>query len=200
MEDYDKDGNYDSYDALIWNDKALDGKAFKNWSEFNHPQLGKVEIGGFNPKFFSQNPPTEYLEEWAKKQAMFNLMLAEHLPQIEINEVIVTQKNVDTYKINISFTNTGFLPTALEQAKLVKIVKQDRVRLEFNEELIKNERVEIIVPKTIDKDIELGWTKRGENKKAEFEVKLNGIKKVECVIHLLSTRGGHKTQKITIGK
>jgi len=135
---------------------------------------------------------------------MFNIFLAKHLPQIELNSIKVIPSDKDNvYEIEVSFTNTGFLPTALEQAKLVKIVRQDRVRLEFDKELTKggkNKKVEIIVPEIQDKIVELGWTNKGEIKTARFKVKLNGIKKANCKVHILSSRGGHKIEEIVIGE
>ncbi|MFC1512230.1 M14 family zinc carboxypeptidase, partial [Candidatus Latescibacterota bacterium] len=203
VKDFDDDGIYDEYDALHWNDEVLGGKEFKQWEKFEHPQLGEIEIGGFNPKFFRQNPPVQFLEEWAQKQAMFNLMLAKHLPQIEINSVTVTPgKGEKVYDVEVTFTNTGFLPTALEQAKLVKIVEQDRVRLEFDKELtkdIKNKQVEILIPEIQNKDVKLGWTKSGETKTAKLTVQLNGVESVQCKVHVLSVRGGHLVKEITIG-
>ncbi len=203
MEDYNKDGDYDDIDALHWDDNFYGGKGFMEWEKFDHPQLGKVEIGGFNYKFFGQNPPPEFLEVWAKNQALFNLMLAKHLPQSEITSVKVNPgKEKNVFKIEVEFTNTGYLPTALEQAKLVKIVKPDRVRLEFDKELVKdkkNKKVEIILPGTKNKDMECGWTIKDEKKKVIFKVKLNDINNAECKVHLLSTRGGKVTKEINIG-
>jgi murein tripeptide amidase MpaA len=204
VKDYDNDGIFDNYDAFRWNEEALDGSGFKQWEKYEHPQLGAVEIGGFNPKFFHQNPPVQYLEEWVSNQAMFNVLLAKHLPQIEITAVNVKpadEKKV--YDIEVSFTNIGYLPTALEQAQLVKIVKPDRVRLEFDKELNrdkKNKKVEILIPAIQNKDVELGRTKNGETKTARLKVKLNGIKSAECTVHVLSSRGGHLTKEITIGE
>ncbi|MCE5248724.1 M14 family metallopeptidase [bacterium] len=204
MKDYDGDGNYDEYDALCWNDEACGGREFMQWTAYEHPQLGTVEIGGFNPKFFSQNPPVQYLEEWIRKEAMFNIYLARQLPQVEITSAVVKpSKNKDEYDVTVTFTNTGFLPTALEQAKLVKIVRPDRVRLEFDKELTKdrrNKKVEITLPDTQDKNVEVEWTKKGEIKTARFRVRLNGIESAKCTVHVLSTRGGHRTQEIVIGK
>ncbi len=204
IKDYDGDGNYDEYDALRWNDEACGGKEFKPWTKYEHPQLGTVEIGGFNPKFFSQNPPVQFLEEWIRKQAMFNIYLARQLPQIEITsaESRPSAEKGD-YDVTVTFTNTGFLPTAIEQAKLVKIVRPDRVRLEFEKELTsdrKNKKVEIVIPDIRDKDVDLGWTKQGEVKTARFRVRLNGVESVKCTVHVLSSRGGHRKQEIVIGK
>ncbi len=51
--DYDKDGRYDEWEVLRWNDENRAGKGdFKEWTAFTHPALGAVEIGGFNPKFY----------------------------------------------------------------------------------------------------------------------------------------------------
>jgi murein tripeptide amidase MpaA len=203
VKDYNNDGLRDSFDALCWNDEALEGKAFAPWTRYRHPQLGEVEIGGFNPKFFLTNPPPRFLEEWARKEALFNLMLAAHLPQIEVTQAGVKpadEKN--TFLVTVSFTNTGALPTALEQAKLVKIVRPDTVRLEFDESLVKDpadRKVEILEPKSRNKDVELGWTRKGEIKTAEFRVALKGIPDAKCKIHVLSTRGGHLEREITIG-
>jgi murein tripeptide amidase MpaA len=202
--DYDGDGILDEYDSLCWNDEACGGKEFKAWTKYEHPQLGTVEIGGFNPKFFSQNPPVQFLEEWIRKEAMFNLYLAQQLPQIELTSAAAKpagEKGV--YEVTVTFTNTGFLPTALEQAKLVKIVRPDRVRLEFDRELTrdrKNKKGEIIGPEIQDKDLDMGFTKNGEVKTARFRVRLNGIESAKCTVHVLSSRGGLRTREIVIGK
>ena len=64
--DYNNDGTIDDIDRLIMNDEEYDGKLFIDWKPFNHPQLGEVEIGGWNPKFFSQNSPPDQLERWRR--------------------------------------------------------------------------------------------------------------------------------------
>ena len=131
--DYDKNGRIEQWEVLRYCDEAFAGKCFMPWKKFPHPQLGEVEIGGFNPKFWSQNGPPEVLEKWAKNQAMFNLYMASSLPQIEVTNVAVTTvaaakagKDSATHELRITVRNTGRLPTALEQAKRVKIVRPDQ--------------------------------------------------------------------------
>ena len=106
------------------------------------------------------------------------------------------------YDVEVVFSNVGRLPTALEQAKLVKIVKEDRVRLEFDSALthFSDRRVEIIVPEIQDKVVKCGWLKGGERTTARLRVKLNGIDSAKCTVHVLSTRGGHKKKEIVIGE
>lgn len=51
--DYDKDGQVTEVEQLKWNDEEMGGKIFLDWKPFEHPQLGKVEIGGFTRKLFN---------------------------------------------------------------------------------------------------------------------------------------------------
>ena len=130
--DYDNNGFIEPIEVLRYCDEAFKGTCFKPWTKFQHPVLGEVEIGGYNPKFFSQNGPPEVLEKWARNQAMFNFYMARSLPQIEITDARVTalsgaQRDSATHEIRVTVRNSGFMPTALEQAKRVKIVRHDRV-------------------------------------------------------------------------
>ncbi len=190
--DYDKDGKISDLEVLGWNDEALGGKGFKNWERSVHPQLGEVEIGGFNPKFFRQNPPASVLEDWAKKEALFNLMLAKSLPQVKIVSVDVrpVKKEPGVLEVVAVFTNEGFLPTALEMAERVKIVNPDRAEISFTDK-----EMTLVGGK---KAIELGKLKSGEKKEARWKVKPEKAG-VEAEVSILSTRGGVARQKIKVG-
>jgi len=128
--DYNKDGVVDELDRLNYNDKELKVTRFQPWTKVIHPQYGEVEVGGWDPKFYNQNPPPEKMEEWAEKEARFNLMLAASLPHVVMQEPKVTAQG-DEYTIEVKVENQGFVPTALRQAQLVKIVRPDTVSLVF---------------------------------------------------------------------
>lgn len=202
MKDYNKDGEYDDYDAMRWDDEENGAKGFKPWTKITHPELGEVEIGGFHPKFFSQNGPPSQLESWAAKQARFNLAMAFELPQVEITDVAVKPVKGE-YEIKVKWTNSGKLPTALEQAKLVKIVQEDRVSLDIDKELTKGDKdakVVITSPDVKDKTIYAGYTGVREKKEATFKVKLNQAGPVKMKVKLVSTRGGVIEREITVGQ
>jgi len=202
MEDYNNDGIYDDFDGITWDDKENNGNGFREWEPFDHPTLGEVEIGGFHPKFFSQNGPGWQLEGWAKKQALFNLAMAMELPQIELDDVVVKQNKDNKYEVTVKWTNTGKLPVALEQAKLVKIVQEDRIQLNFDNDLTKgfeDAKVKILTPSTFNKTIKAGYTKAGESKSASFEIELNGIDGAKATLKILSTRGGYIEKEVIIG-
>lgn len=200
MKDYDGDGVLDDYDALRWDDEENGSRGFKVWEKFMHPQLGEVEIGGFHPKFFSQNGPPWQLEGWIKKQSLFNVAMAMDLPELIMEDAIV-QKIGNEYEITIKWKNVGKLPVALDQAKRVKIVQEDRVMLEFDKELTKGHEkaiVQISEPSLYDKTIYAGYTEAGEEKEVKFRVKVNQKDPVKAKVKLLSTRGGYLEQEVTL--
>ena len=203
MKDYNEDGIYDDYDALMWDEEANEGKGFKSWTPMTHPTLGEVEIGGFHPKFFGQNGPTWQLENWAKKQALFNLAMAKKLPELKVENVSVKKISEGEFEVALTWKNVGGLPVALEQAKLVKIVQEDRVSLTFDKELTKGyeeAKVKIVSPELYDKTIYAGYTGLGETKSVTFKVQVAGDEEVKGKIKLSSTRGGFFEQEFILNK
>lgn len=133
--DYNNDGRIDQYEVLRYNDERFGGRGYQMWTKVLHPDLGEVEVGGIDPKFWAQNPPAEDLERWARNQAMFNLTMAMDLPKVEITDVQAarvrgTPKDSATHEVKVTVRNTGRIPTALEQAKRVHMVKPDMLTLE----------------------------------------------------------------------
>jgi hypothetical protein len=120
----------DELDRLQYNDKELKVSRFQPWTKIIHPDYGEAEVGGMNPKFWSQNPPPELLEIWAEREARFNLMLAASLPKVVMAEPTITSQG-DEYTIALALENQGVIPTALRQAQLVKIVRPDTVSMVF---------------------------------------------------------------------
>lgn len=182
--DYDGDGRIDETDVLRYCDEVFGGKCFQPWTKFTHPVLGEVEIGGFNPKFFSQNGPPEVLERWARNQAMFNLYMAMSLPQVEIVDVKAVAakaaKDSATHELRVTVRNRGRLPTALEQAKKIKIVRPDRIVADFGRG--SGSRVVGRPPEF--------WLGGGETKTITLRVKAAADSVRKATLKLQSTRGG----------
>jgi len=129
--DYNKDGVVnDELDRLNFNDKELKVTRFQPWKKIIHPDYGAAEVGGWDGKFWSQNPPPELLETWIEKEGRFNLMLASSLPRVVMSEPKVTGQGTE-FTIEVTVENQGVIPTALKQAQLVKIVRPDTVSLVF---------------------------------------------------------------------
>jgi hypothetical protein len=131
--DLDGNGQADDWEKLQWLDKNRPGKNdFQPWTKATHPTLGEVEVGGWNPKFWSQNPPPEMLEKWARGEAMFNIYLAQQMAQVKIVSATTKPAADGATELTVTVTNEGGLPTALEIAKRVKIVREDNVSLEYD--------------------------------------------------------------------
>lgn len=131
--DYDGDGRFDQWELSRWCHEAGRDDCFIEWEEIDHPDLGEVEVGGINPKFWSQNPQPDLLEPWASKQGEFNLWMTEQVPDVNIvsatSRPLRDQEDGATHLIQVRVRNTGLLPTALEMAKQIKIVKPDTFSL-----------------------------------------------------------------------
>ncbi|MGY8798196.1 MAG: M14 family metallopeptidase [Longimicrobiales bacterium] len=111
--DYDGDEVISQSEQHRFNDEELEGRYFSDWVAFDHPQLGAVEIGGWHSKFWGQNPPPEFLEAETAKQMPWAIYLAEQSPLIEVGSPVVTAAGNGTFRIEVTVTNTGFLPTSL---------------------------------------------------------------------------------------
>jgi murein tripeptide amidase MpaA len=97
---------------MKWNDEQMDGEVFVDWMEFDHPQLGKVELGGWLPKFGRQNPPAKLLQDEIHKNMLFSLAFAASLPGLAVNTLKAEKVAEDVYKVSAKVENTGYLPTS----------------------------------------------------------------------------------------
>ena len=111
--DYDGDGEVSEAEQHRFNDEELGGRYFSDWTPYDHPQLGAVEIGGWHAKFWGQNPPPEFLEEETEQQLHWILYLAEQSPLIEVSDPEVTAVGDGTFHVAVTVTNTGFQPTSV---------------------------------------------------------------------------------------
>ncbi len=114
--DENKDGRTSDEELIKWNDSALGGKYFVNWQSFNHPQLGAVEIGGWNYKFIRQNPPPQFLKAEIELYLPWMLWLAEVSPRVVIkNAKVTTVEKGKVMKLTVTIQNEGWLPTNISK-------------------------------------------------------------------------------------
>jgi hypothetical protein len=110
----------DDLKMLKWSDEALGGKGYVDWYPFDHPQLGPVELGGWNRLYAFRNPPPEFLE---KEIALFPDWLVWHLlisPRLELHEVSSKPLGDQTYQVRLVVRNSGWLPTYVTKKALEK--------------------------------------------------------------------------------
>ena len=107
---------------LKWSDEALGGKGYVDWYPYDHPQLGPVELGGWDQLYAFRNPPAEFLE---KEIAPFSDWLVWHLlisPRLELYEARAKPLGEDTYHVRLVVYNSGWLPTYVTKKALEKKV------------------------------------------------------------------------------
>ena len=124
-----------------WIDKNVpevkSGKPIKEWEAFDHPQLGKVEIGSLDFKYTWQNCPPGYLEQEVEKNTNFCLRMAATLPQLNIDSFVSEKVGEDVYKITAQVSNIGYLPTFVcNEAKALKVDQPLKVSLDLEGEMV----------------------------------------------------------------
>jgi murein tripeptide amidase MpaA len=105
----------DDLKLMRWNDSALAGKGFVDWRKFNHPQLGEVEIGGWDSFACISNVPKEKLASELAKFPKWLLWQALISPRLELRSASATSVGEGLYKVRLEVVNSGWLGTQLSQ-------------------------------------------------------------------------------------
>jgi hypothetical protein len=105
-------------ERLDWAIENLGEEVWNDWKPFDHPELGKVEIGGW-AKPMPNNPVGEHVERISKEIGEWMIFLWAQLPLIEVDEVKVDPIDVKTYKVEMTVTNTGFVSTNVTERAVI---------------------------------------------------------------------------------
>jgi murein tripeptide amidase MpaA len=114
----------DDFKLLKWNDEKLGGSGFVRWYPFDHPQLGKVELGGWDSLHMWTNPPAALLEQELQRFPDWLVWNALISPKLALREVSVTLVGSETYRVRLVAENTGWLPSYVTKKALDKKVSR----------------------------------------------------------------------------
>jgi murein tripeptide amidase MpaA len=118
-----------SLKMLAWNDRELGGDGFVSWRPFDHPQLGRVELGGWKTKFTAQNPPPRFLRAECEKLTRFALSHAATAPRL-LTRLKTEELSQGLRRIELVVDNTGYLPTNVTSVAVAKkLAKPVEVRI-----------------------------------------------------------------------
>ncbi len=121
-------------EILKWVDENAGQNGYVDWYTFEHPQLGTVELGGWNEMYTWRNPPPAWMGAESASVAPFALAMADLLPHLAVHTLQVTPLGDSKYHINLVVENSGFFPTFTSQrGKARKAVRPVRVELELPE-------------------------------------------------------------------
>lgn len=120
--------------VLRWAEEHGGEHPYVDWYAFDHPQLGPVELGGWDAMYTWRNPPPHFMAEEASRNAPFILSLGDLLPHLQVRALEVTPMGDQEYHLHLVVENTGYLPSyTSEQGKKRKAIRPVRVELELPE-------------------------------------------------------------------
>jgi len=99
------------------------------WHEVDHPQYGKVEVGGLT-KNWRRQPPSFLLEEECHRNMAFTLYHADQMPKVEIQEVTERRLSPQLRQIDAVVANRRLTPTHSAADRQHHLTPPDIVGLE----------------------------------------------------------------------
>ena len=125
-------------------DKYLEfGDEFVEWKPYDHPQFGKVEMGGVWKKYQGRVPPRFMNEELCHRNMAFSLYQAGEMPLIRIGETSVEKVGGEVFRVFVDITNPKVVPTIMARAAQNFTVRPDLL-------LVDGRSVEVIAASFID--------------------------------------------------
>lgn len=108
--------------VLRWSEQRHP-EMFVPWYPFQHPQLGAVELGGWNEFCTWTNPPLALVADEVQGHADFAVFQALAAPCVSVVHTRTTPLGADTWRVEVGIANTGYLPTYVSNhAKKDKLV------------------------------------------------------------------------------
>ena len=105
-----------------WNVDALGGIAHIPWKPFDHPQLGRVEIGGWNRFHAFGNPPPAFLEREVARFPKWLIWQALTSPKLELVAAEADALGDGHWRVRLVVQNTGWLPSYVSKRALERKV------------------------------------------------------------------------------
>ena len=116
---------------LAWVDDNVPG-GYVDWYDHDHPQLGAVELGGWNSELVFRNPPSHLLADEIEPHSTLAIRLALSSPLLRHRETIVGALGDDTWRVRVVVENAGWMTTAVtDRAKESGYVQPMVARIEL---------------------------------------------------------------------
>lgn len=115
-------GNYYFDDYLEF------GTQYSEWTVFDHPTFGKVELGGWS-KMRGRIPPRFMNEELSHRNMAFTLYQADQMPKMQIHKPVVEKVADDVYRVRVDIENDRIAPTITQRGAENNVVDPDLLML-----------------------------------------------------------------------
>lgn len=112
----------DDLKLLKWSDEQCGGQAHVDWRPFQHPQLGAVEIGGWDRMNFWRNPPPHLREREAARFPAWLTQIGLSLPRLELLHATAEHLGGEgaqaRWRVRLAVGNAGYLPAYVTRKAL----------------------------------------------------------------------------------
>ncbi|MFN8221916.1 MAG: M14 family metallopeptidase [Gaiellales bacterium] len=108
----------DELALLRWHDASAQGRAFVDWYPFEHPQLGPVELGGWDKINAWYNPPFDLLEQEIAPHSDWVIFQLLSTPCLVLGSVEAELVDEGVYRVRAVVQNAGWLPTNVTEKAL----------------------------------------------------------------------------------
>jgi len=112
----------DDLKIFRWSEEKLGGAAHVPWKPFQHPELGPIEIGGWNRFHAFGNPPLGLLERELERFPKWLLWQALLSPKLELVNADAQAIGEGSWRIRLVVQNTGWLPSYVSKRALERKV------------------------------------------------------------------------------
>lgn len=188
---------------LKWTSEHAAPDAYGEWQPYEHPQLGTVELGGWNFMYTWRNPPLDFLVPEIEKQYPFMLSLGEMLPHLNIHTLKVDKISEGKFHLNLVIENTGFLASyTSQQSKNRKASRPVRVELSLPEGSVLHSgklRTELgnLEGRSNKLEVAANFAESPTDNRARLEWVISTHPGATIGIKILSERAGKITREIT---
>lgn len=110
----------DDLKLLRWSDDVLDGNGYVDWYPYEHPELGSVELGGWDAFHSWYNPPGDLLEKEVSRLPEWLIWHLNASPSLGIRSTTLEAIGEGLYRVALVVENTGWLPTYVTKKALEK--------------------------------------------------------------------------------
>src|SRR6266496_4382789 len=112
----------DDLKIFRWSEDKLGGLAHAGWKPFDHPELGPIEIGGWNRFHAFGNPPPQFLEREVARFPQWLLWQALLSPKLELVTADALALGEGAWRVRLVVQNTGWLPSYVSKRALERKV------------------------------------------------------------------------------
>ena len=119
------------FNELFFHDHVMLGESYVEWTPYQHPLYGEVEIGGVT-KFGRRVPPLFQLADTCHRNAAFVFYHADQLPHLEFSNIAVKKLDGDVYQMDVRISNSRVTPSISQAAIQKKIHRADKLSLDGN--------------------------------------------------------------------